>query len=333
MTIALMVAAVLAWCWIALSCLPAGTEAHMPMPYLIALIPLLWVPLVALGALAAWFHVWGTACCLLAAAIASVLRRAQYRKIGRETPHETQISTRETQCETASDTLRVMTLNCRYGRADAGIIMRHIRERDIDVLALQEVTDALIVRLNEAGIRDTLPHCQTGTPHEDDNGGYNALFSRIEPAATIPNVVDIPAAEVPAMTLGVGGRNLTVASAHPKSPMRGCTQWSAGIRGLSALAARARDDERDDVAVMGDLNSSIEHPSFRALLTAGLSDASLAQGAGPAPTFPSWLKWPRIELDHVLFTRGVRASDVRPLAVAGSDHLALVATLSLPHCR
>lgn len=123
------------------------------------------------------------------------------------------------------------------------------------------------------------------------------------------------------MTLGMGGRSLTVASAHPKSPMRGCRQWSAGIRGLSALAGHA------DVAVMGDLNSSIEHPSFRALLAAGLSDASLTQG--PAPTFPSWLTWPRIELDHVLFTRGVRASDVRPLAVAGSDHLALVATLKL----
>ena len=327
MTIALMVAAVLAWCWIVLSCLPAGAEAHMPMPYLIALIPLLWVPLVALGALAAWFHAWGTACCLLAAAIASVLRRAQYRKAGRETTRETQISSRETQCETASDTLRVMTLNCRYGRADAGTIMRHIRERDIDVLALQEVTDALIVRLNEAGIRDTLPHCQTGTPHDDDNGGYNALFSRIEPAATTPNIVDIPAAQVPAMTLSMGGRNLTVASAHPKSPMRGCGQWSAGIRGLSALAGS--DGERNEVAVMGDLNSSIEHPSFRTLLAAGLIDASLAQGAGPALTFPSWLTWPRIELDHVLFTRGVRASDVRPLAVAGSDHLALVATLSL----
>ena len=232
-----------------------------------------------------------------------------------------------------------MTLNCRYGRADAGTVMRHIRERNIDVLALQEVTDALIAHLNEAGIRDMLPHCQTGTPRGDDNGGYNALFSRIEPTSATPNIVDIPAAEVPAMTLGMGGRNLTIASAHPKSPMRGCRQWSAGIRGLSALVRRdeehnnKRNDERgtkrNDVAVMGDLNSSIEHPSFRSLLAAGLSDASLAQGTGPALTFPSWLTWPRIELDHVLFTHGVRASDVHPIAVAGSDHLALVATLSL----
>ena len=303
----------------------------MPMPYLIALIPLLWVPLAALGALAAWFHLWGTACCLLAAAIASVLRRAQYRKTVRETPRETQSSSRETHREThretTSDTLRVMTLNCRYGRANASIIMQHIRERDIDVLALQEVTDALIARLNEAGISDALPYCQTGTPHDDDNGGYNALFSRIEPSAAAPNIVDIPAAEVPAMTLSLGERSLTVASAHPKSPMRGCRQWSAGIRALSALAGRA--NTHADVVVMGDLNSSIEHPSFRALLAAGLSDASLTQEAGVAPTFPSWLPWPRIALDHVLFTRGVQASDVRPLAVAGSDHLALVATLKL----
>ena len=45
--------------------------------------------------------------------------------------------------------------------------------------------------------------------------------------------------------------------------------------------------------------------------------------------FPSWLPWPRIILDHVLFTKGLDASDVSSFCVEGSDHLALVATLTL----
>lgn len=50
-----------------------------------------------------------------------------------------------------------MTMNCRYGRADAAEIIRNIRERNISVLALQEVTDDLITRLTEADINELLP--------------------------------------------------------------------------------------------------------------------------------------------------------------------------------
>ena len=50
-----------------------------------------------------------------------------------------------------------MTLNCRYGRADANDIIANIRKRGISVLALQEVTDELIARLTEAGLNELLP--------------------------------------------------------------------------------------------------------------------------------------------------------------------------------
>ena len=113
-----------------------------------------------------------------------------------------------------------MTMNCRYGRADAAEIIRNIRERNISVLALQEVTDDLITRLTEADINELLPYHQ-------------------------------------------------------------------------------------------------------------FKDASLIQAAGPNLTFPSWLKWPRIELDHVLFTPGLKPSGVKSFEVEGTDHLALTATLAL----
>lgn len=328
--------------WILLSALPAGLEAYMPMPYLIALIPFLWVPSLALAALAAWHGEWGAMCTLIGMAIAAPSRRIEYwgtslkpakRGTARETSRGTARGTRSDGDPSAAapSSLRLMTLNCRYGRADADAIVRAVRDRSIDVLALQEVSDDLVARLDAAGIAALLPHRRSGDPKDEtDNGGYNMLFSAYEPAAAVPNVVAIPAADVPAITLKLAdGRTATIASAHPKSPMRGCEDWSAGIIGLGELARAEHIGDRNIAVVMGDLNSSTEHPSFRALLKSGFRDASLTQGTGPNLTFPRWIPWPRLELDHILATPGVRFSGVESFVVKDTDHLALTGTITL----
>lgn len=65
------------------------------------------------------------------------------------------------------------------------------------------------------------------------------------------------------------------------------------------------------------------------MLAAGFHDAALTDARGLHPTYPRWLKWPRIVLDHVLFTDYLTASDVRAIEVHGTDHLALAATLTI----
>ncbi|MBT1164942.1 endonuclease/exonuclease/phosphatase family protein [Bifidobacterium felsineum] len=347
MTTWFAVVVILAWLWLGLSALPAGLEAHMPMPYMIALTPFLWIPLVALAGVAAWQHHWGAVCLLLVTALMTSSQRISYwgTSAKRETSRETDSADHETFRETLSNQFAVMTLNCRYGRANAANIVKVVREHHIAVLALQEVSDDLIARLDAAGIADLLPYRQSGEPQDTDNGGYNVLFSRYEPAAAVPNVVTIPAADVPAMTMKLAddseaaaetddsqarhsNRTVTFCSAHPKSPMRGCADWSAGILGLGALAQASSIGDRNIAVVLGDLNSSTDHPSFRALLKAGFKDASLTQAAGPTLTFPRWIKWPRIELDHVLFTAGLKPSNVKAFEIKDTDHLALTATLT-----
>ena len=44
MIIALWIALIICVVWIALGEMPAGWDGHLPLPYLIALIPLLWIP-------------------------------------------------------------------------------------------------------------------------------------------------------------------------------------------------------------------------------------------------------------------------------------------------
>ena len=40
-------------------------------------------------------------------------------------------------------------------------------------------------------------------------------------------------------------------------------------------------------------------------------------------TYPSWLRWPRIELDHVLHTNGLASEHVETLFIEGTDHMGL----------
>lgn len=344
MTIALGTALALLVLWWALRFLPAGAEGRLPLPYLIALIPFLWIPALLLAVVAVVLGCWPLAVAAVALAVIVALRVPLYRLSLRGTSRETK---RETYCEThpeASDTtarghdeqpgapITVMTLNCRFGRADADAIMDAVRAHDVDVLALQELTADLVGALDAAGIRDVLPHRQLGEDRPTDNGGFNGLWTRFAPVVAASSSAQIPAADVP-MIVASPTRNgrpgnapdaaIAFASAHTKSPMRGCRAWSQGIVGLGRLALQRA------AVVLGDLNCGIDHPSFRKLLAAGFRDASMSALRKPMVSFPSWLAWPRIELDHVLISGGIDAERVETLTIHGSDHLATVAALRI----
>ncbi|WP_175578388.1 endonuclease/exonuclease/phosphatase family protein [Bifidobacterium jacchi] len=329
--------------WIALGSLPAGADAHMPLPYMIALIPLMWVPAAALAILAAVMRNWPALAVALALLLAARLRHLRYwlHPLQKHDGSSTAIPP----VKSASATVTTMTLNCRYGRADASDIVAKVRDHHVDVLALQEMTDDLVKRLEQAGLQQLLPYRQLGESHErTDNGGFNGIWSAIRPVASTHSIIDIPAADVPAITLEITDRlfmqrsadgsrgdtastttgsdatiiarsaagggdtagmrtmRLTFASVHTKSPMRGCREWSAGIRGLGGLIAMSRNDyaRYGSIIAMGDLNATIDHPSWRELLREGFQDTTLQLAHGHTNTFARWLPWPRLELDHVM---------------------------------
>ncbi|MCI1220056.1 MAG: endonuclease/exonuclease/phosphatase family protein [Bifidobacterium sp.] len=352
--------------WAALRFLPAGTEARGVLPYLIALTPFSWIPAAAIAVWTLAAQQWWVACVgfALTALIAA---------IERQTYHNTAVSPATANAENTT-AIQVMTLNCRYGRASAQAIVQMVRREHIQVLALQELSEDLVGRLNDAGLRETLAYCSIGTPTNDDNGGFNGVWSQLKPTQTSSSSVAIPGAEVPCLTIAIGGNStmqnasvttLTVGgyedqqnrhtsqastirffSAHPKSPMRGTRQWSAGVIGLARLlsdapnpampdAHAARHDASDigqkakATVIMGDLNSHIDHPSFRRLLRAGFQDANRQAPNGSVASFPRFLPWPRIELDHILTAPAniISATGAHAEQIPGSDHLALTATV------
>src|SRR5918994_1445741 len=54
--------------------------------------------------------------------------------------------------------LRVMTANLRFGSGDEGALARLARDRDVDLLAIQELTFDAVAELKLAGLAGELPH-------------------------------------------------------------------------------------------------------------------------------------------------------------------------------
>lgn len=338
----LLVALVLLLAWQLLRWLPAGADRLKPLPYVIALLPI--APFcAALG--------------LVASAVAAVATRSQnefYKSylflcvaytllfvisLKSYTPYLAVRLLRIKQEK--SREIRVMTLNCRYGRANASQIIKLAKTHKIDTILLQEVSKKLVKNLEKLGIKHDFAHVQLGSSNGHENGGFNAIYTRLSNVKSFGKSIKIDAANVPivtAVTCDSSAENLliTFASAHPKSPMRGCAAWSSGIMALAKIGENHNENNVKDVKkvtiIGGDLNSTPDHPSFRALLKSGFLDASMQIGKR-LKTWPTWQKWPNLALDHVLVKSTgctAKATEQRAIRVDGSDHFALIVCVSIP---
>lgn len=342
----LLVALVLLLAWQLLRWLPAGADRLKPLPYVIALLPI--APFcAALG--------------LVVSAVAAVATQSQnefYKSylflcvaytllfvisLKSYTPYWAvrllrikQEKSPESSLEKSLE-IRVMTLNCRYGRANASQIIKLAKTHKVDTILLQEVSKKLVKNLEKLGIKSDFAHVQLGSANGHENGGFNAIYTRLSNVKSFGKSIKIDAANVPivtSVTCDSSAENLliTFASAHPKSPMRGCAAWSSGIMALAKIGENHNENNVKKVKIIGgDLNSTPDHPSFRALLKSGFLDASMQIGKR-LKTWPTWQKWPNLALDHVLVKStgcNAIATEQRAIRVDGSDHFALIVCVSI----
>ncbi|MFU0550840.1 endonuclease/exonuclease/phosphatase family protein [Gardnerella pickettii] len=342
----LLVALVLLLAWQLLRWLPAGADGLKPLPYVIALLPI--APFcAALG--------------LIASAVAAVATRSQNefyksyvflciayfvlfvislksyspyfaKRLMRIKQEKSQTRSQEKSLE-----IRVMTLNCRYGHANASQIIKIAKTHKIDTILLQEVSKKLVKNLEKLGIKRDFAHVQLGNANDHENGGFNAIYTRLSNVKSFGKSIKIDAANVPIVTAEAcdsSAENLliTFASAHPKSPMRGCAAWCSGIMSLAKIGENHNKSGCKKVTIIGgDLNSTPDHPSFRTLLKSGFFDASMQIGKR-LKTWPTWQKWPNLALDHVLVKSSgciAKATEQSTIRVDGSDHFALIVCVSL----
>ncbi|GAA2533808.1 endonuclease/exonuclease/phosphatase family protein [Mycolicibacterium diernhoferi] len=217
-------------------------------------------------------------------------------------------------------TVRFLSANLYLGKAEPAAVARLAIE-SADILAVQELTGELAEALSPL-LATEFPY-STLRPRDKAAGvglwsrfpitdsGSDESFSR----GFIHARVQAPETE------------MTVVSTHMPPPRSAFTSWREDIRRLGP-ALRAVP-AAGPVIVGSDLNATPDVREFRRLLRDGYRDGAAQVHAGLTRTYPCHLPIPPfLAVDHIL-TRDAVATSMRTVSVAGSDHLALAATVVL----
>lgn len=224
--------------------------------------------------------------------------------------------------------VRVMTANLYLGQADAATLVQ-VASASADVLAVQELTSGAVARLSAAGVDKAFPY-RTLDPRDYASGG--GVWSRYPISestridgytlATLRTRLRIHGVAVDPMVL----------VAHIPGPWpQPIDDWDRDLSQMSdTLRTASRDAGTGCVMVAGDFNSTSDMAPFRRLLGDGYQDATEQAGAGLRLTYPANSKVPPfMGIDHVLTAR-CTATSTATVALPGSDHRGLVASVDIP---
>ena len=210
----------------------------------------------------------------------------------------------------------VLSSNTHYER-----LFDLLDEEDPDVIALLEVSPDWLVELD--ALRSDYPFSYAEA--RDGNFGI-ALFSRLP--ITSADHVDSPPFGYPTIfaSLKIGNDSLHLVATHPMIPVNK-TFFEARNEQLQSLPALLQKTAGTTVLI-GDLNSGMWEPNYRALEEAtGLRNSR--RGFGILPTWPTFMPFAMIPIDHVLVSKEIGVKSVHTGRRIGSDHLPLIVTLVL----
>lgn len=227
--------------------------------------------------------------------------------------------------------VRLASWNILHDAVPAGTIVDLAVGEEVDALALLEVSPGRAQEVADglaAAGRPMTVHLTSGTGQDDATalllsaslGGYS-VDAETAPTSVLPSLVARPdTSERPVL-----------AAVHAMAPIpEAMPEWRNDLGRIAALCTA-----EDDVVVLGDLNSTLDH--WSALPGAGdlggcIDSGASARGAGLGswPTsLPPLLGAP---IDHVLFSGPWEVSGYRVLDEydgAGSDHRPLLVQLSV----
>jgi endonuclease/exonuclease/phosphatase (EEP) superfamily protein YafD len=220
--------------------------------------------------------------------------------------------------------LRVMTANLRFGSGDEETLVRLARERDVDLLAVQELTFEAVAELKRSGLAGELPHAALSSREGVVGSG---IYSRYPVRRRLgPGEVDFK--QTRAVFSVDPALSLDVVSAHPLPPTgsAGIRTWKAGFAELPGA-----DEPGPAHLLLGDFNATLDHDRLRQLLDTGYADAAERVGEGLKTTWPADRRWPpEITIDHLLLPEDWAVRDYEVLDLPGSDHRPVYAELVIP---
>jgi len=197
-----------------------------------------------------------------------------------------------------------------------------VRERDVEVLSVEELTPGLARKLDAAGLSELLPDRELATGRSAQGSGLYSQFELTGVSVTSP-VGGFPL--ITARPIIPGAVPVEAGSVHTTPPTVASASWS---RDLDALPPAGEGPPR---ILLGDFNATLDQSEFRDLLGRGYADAGATLGNGLEPTWPTNRRFPPlVTIDHVLADRRVGIRDYAVEDLPGSDHRAVYAELSLP---
>ncbi|GIH94415.1 endonuclease [Planobispora siamensis] len=218
--------------------------------------------------------------------------------------------------------LRVLAVNVAVGEADTASLVKLVHDLDPDVLTIQELTPDALGRLDEAGLRTTMPHVLDRSNNGVSGSGIYSRYPLTErPLIELGNF-----RQARAVVAHPGGK-VEVVSVHPCAPTYDYKVrcWADGLAALPRAGGQLR-------VLAGDFNATLDHRPVLELLDSGYRDAADVAGRGLTPTWPQqgWSPVPGVTIDHVLADErmAVYAFSVHPLP--GTDHRPVFAELGLP---
>ena len=221
--------------------------------------------------------------------------------------------------------LRVMNLNLLKGSADPAALEAAAASLRVDVLVVEEITDAELAAFGSAGLVAQLPH-HAGGPAAGVSG--TMVFSRypLQVVGSLPThfgsvVVDVDSPAGPVRLYAI----------HAYPPVD-AGAWDHDLR---LIKDRVAADATADL-VVGDFNASPDHVQLRRFGEAGFRTATEITNAGWQPTWPDngqqrlfGLCLPRlVQIDHVLIGASMTATATRVVHVPGTDHAGVMAEVA-----
>lgn len=316
----------------ALRMIPNRFDGSAFIPIVVALVPWMTILSALILVVAAWTRRRALAVVSVVCLVVQLLWHVGYLYPRESLSPQAREAVASAQVDTTDRYARIMSLNAKEGHADAAQIVRIVRDEHVEVLALQEVDEGLVDRLNAEGIGQLLPYAIIAEPSGIDNGGVNGLWSAAPMSDKTGDLIPIESSSVPAASIDFGGVEIRFGSVHPYSPRpsnKGL--WDRGLGSISRLLG----DEHTFV-LMGDFNATWDHASFRQLLGGRFVDSGENAGEWFHMTYPSNASLFSIipipafaEIDHIVHDRGVVVGDLATVNVQGSDHRALLGTLEV----
>ncbi|MGE0200432.1 MAG: endonuclease/exonuclease/phosphatase family protein [Candidatus Melainabacteria bacterium] len=231
-----------------------------------------------------------------------------------------------------SKKFRVMQVNLHVSNNRYADVANNIRRENPNVVALEELSQEW-ANMIASELKPEYPY-QVMFPREDAFGVGLISKTPVESFEQrfYGDLESIRVLPVPALVVELASPVLRIVVAHPPPPFT-LRMFEGRNRYLNAMAEHAAHlGETGSVVLMGDLNMTPWSGYYRQFVVESTLKDSLALKAGGA-TWPSYFPPLWIPIDHVMVSDRIRVFERHTGAAAGSDHLPVIVTLSVPSVR